>query len=159
MLLAAVLVYHGLSVLLRGKIIEVEAIAAKVYSLLPTEYKAWRDVAGFSEDAYLGLWLAWLLWLRNPSMIPQGVGAVARSDLIGIPLSILAMLGFLLAAGIIVSLARSVALAPGKMARVFGWLSVAIRPRAWGLDSATLGVWVLLSLLVGPVLGSLLRTA
>ena len=155
LLLAAVLVYHGLSVLLRGRIIEVEAIAAKGYSRLPTEYKAWRDAAGFSEDAYLGLWLAWLLWLRNPSMIPQGVGAVARSDLIGIPLAILAMLGFLLAAGIIVSLARSVALAPGKMARVFGWLSVGIRPRAWGLASATLGVWVLLSLLVGPILGSL----
>ena len=88
-------------------------------------------------------------------MIPQGVGAVARSDLIGIPLAILAMLGFLIAAGIIVSLARSVALAPGKMARVFGWLSVGIRPRAWGLASATLGAWVLLSLLVGPILGSL----
>jgi hypothetical protein len=150
-----VLVYHGLSVLLRGRIAEVETLAAKAYSRLPAGYRAWRDPASFNEDVYLGLWLAWLLWLRNPSMIPQGVGAVARSDLIGIPLSILAMLGFLFAAGIIVILARSLAMAPGGVSRVFGWLSVGMRPRAWGLASATLGAWVFLSLLVGPVLGSL----
>ena len=155
LLLAAVLVYHGLSVLLRGRIAEVETLATKAYSRLPAGYRAWRDPASFNEDVYLGLWLAWLLWLRNPSMIPQGVGAVARSDLIGIPLSILAMLGFLFAAGIIVILARSLAMAPGGVSRVFGWLSVGMRPRAWGLASATLGAWVFLSLLVGPVLGSL----
>ncbi|MCS5529541.1 MAG: hypothetical protein NZ732_02225 [Candidatus Poseidoniales archaeon] len=155
LLLAVVFVYHGLSVLLYGKIVEVERLITVAYSRLPDGFRAWRDRASFAEDAYLGLWLAWLLWLRTPALIPQGVGAVARSDILGIPLSVLAMLGFLVAAGIVVNIARLVALSPGKLSRVFGWLSVGIRPRAWGLASAILGTWVVLALLVGPVMGSL----
>ena len=155
LLLAVVMVYHGLSVLLHGRINEIERLVTVAYSRLPEGFRAWRDRASFAEDAYLGLWLAWLLWLRIPALIPQGVGAVARSDMLGIPLSILAMLGFLVAAGVIVNLARLVALAPGKLSRVFGWLSAGIRPRAWGLASAILGAWVAIALLVGPILGSL----
>jgi len=155
LLLAVVFVYHGLSVLLYGKIVEVERLITVAYSRLPDGFRSWRDRASFAEDAYLGLWLAWLLWLRTPALIPQGVGAVARSDILGIPLSVLAMLGFLVAAGIVVNIARLVALSPGKLSRVFGWLSVGIRPRAWGLASAILGTWVVLALLVGPVMGSL----
>ena len=155
LLLAVVLVYHGLSVLLHGKIAEVERLITGTYSRLPDGFRAWRDRASFAEDVYLGLWLAWLLWLRTPALIPQGVGAVARSDILGILLSVLAMLGFLVAAGIVVNIARLVALSPGNLSRVFGWLSVGIRPRAWGLASAILGTWVALALLVGPVMGSL----
>ena len=155
LLLAVVLVYHGLSVLLHGKIAEVERLITVTYSRLPDGFRAWRDRASFAEDVYLGLWLAWLLWLRTPVLIPQGVGAVARSDILGILLSVLAMLGFLVAAGIVVNIARLVALSPGNLSRVFGWLSVGIRPRAWGLASAILGTWVALALLVGPVMGSL----
>ena len=155
LLLALIMVYHGLSVLLRGRIPEVEHLVTVAYSRLPDGFRAWRDRASFAEDAYLGLWLAWLLWLRNPALIPQGVGAVARSDLLGIPLSVLAMLAFLVAAGVIVNLARFIALAPGKLSRVFGWLSAGIRPRAWGLATAILGAWVALALLVGPILGSM----
>ena len=155
LLLAVVMVYHGLSVLLHGRIAEVESMASAAYSRLPEGFRAWRDRASFTEDAYLGLWLAWLLWLRTPALIPQGVGAVARSDLLGIPLSVLAMLAFLIAAGIIVNLARLIALAPGKASRVFGWLSAGIRPRAWGLATAILGAWVAIALFVGPVLGSM----
>ena len=153
LLLALAMVYHGLSVLLRGRIPEVEYLVTMTYSRLPDGFRAWRDRSSFAEDAYLGLWLAWLLWLRTPALIPQGVGAVARSDLLGIPLSILAMLGFLVAAGVIVNLARLIALAPGNLSRVFGWLSAGIRPRAWGLASAILGAWVAFALLVGPILG------
>ena len=155
LLLALIMVYHGLSVLLRGRIPEVEHLVTVAYSRLPDGLRAWRDRASFAEDAYLGLWLAWLLWLRNPALIPQGGGAVARSDLLGIPLSVLAMLAFLVAAGVIVNLARFIALAPGKLSRVFGWLSAGIRPRAWGLATAILGTWVALALLVGPILGSM----
>ena len=155
LLLALIMVYHGLSVLLRGRIPEVEHLVTVAYSRLPDGFRAWRDRASFAEDAYLGLWLAWLLWLRIPALIPQGVGAVARSDLLGIPLSILAMIGFLVASGVIVNLARLIALAPGKLSRVFGWLSAGIRPRAWGLASAILGAWVAFALLLGPVMGSM----
>ena len=155
LLLAVVLVYHGLSVLLHGRIAEVERLITVAYSRLPDGFRAWRDRASFAEDVYLGLWLAWLLWLRTPALIPQGVGAVARSGILGIPLSVLAMLGFLVAAGIVVNIARLVALSPGNLSRVFGWLSVGIRPRAWGLASAILGTWVALALLMGPVMGSL----
>ena len=155
LLLAVVLVYHGMSVLLHGKIAEAERLITVTYSRLPDGFRAWRDRASFAEDVYLGLWLAWLLWLRTPVLIPQGVGAVARSDILGILLSVLAMLGFLVAAGIVVNIARLVALLPGNLSRVFGWLSVGIRPRAWGLASAILGTWVALALLVGPVMGSL----
>ena len=155
LVLAALLVYHGSSMLLRGSIAEVEAIASRVYEMLPDDFREWRDESSFKEDAYLGLWLAWLLWLRAPTLVPQGVGALARSDIVGLFLSILAFTGMLIVAGLVINLARFVALAPGSLSRTFGWLSVGIRPRAWGLVASVLGAWLAIHLTAGPILGSM----
>ena len=140
---------------MRGSIIEIEAFASRVYEMLPDDFREWRDESSFKEDAYLGLWLAWLLWLRAPTLVPQGVGALARSDIIGLFLSILAFTGMLLVAGLVINLARFVALAPGSLSRTFGWLSVGIRPRAWGLVASILGAWMAIHLTAGPILGSM----
>ena len=153
--LAAILVYHGASMLLRGSIAEIETIAARVYRMLPDDFRAWRDESSFKEDAYLGLWLAWLLWLRAPTLVPQGIGALARSDIIGLLLSILAFAGMLIVVGLIINIARFAALAPGSLSRTFGWLSVGIRPRAWGLAASILGAWVAIHLAVGPIFDSI----
>ena len=155
LIMAAVLVYHGSSMLLRGRIAEIEAISTRTYLMLPDDFREWRDESSFKEDSYLGLWLAWLLWLRAPTLIPQGVGALARSDVVGLLLSILAFVGMLLVAGLVINLARLVALAPGSLSRTFGWLSVGIRPRAWGLAAAVLGAWMAIHLAVGPIFGSI----
>ena len=155
LLLATILVYHGSSMLLRGRIAEIEVISARAYLMLPDDFRKWRDESSFKEDAYLGIWLAWLLWLRAPTLVPQGVGALVRSDIIGFFLSILAFLGMLLVAGLVVNMARFVALAPGSLSRTFGWLSVGIRPRAWGLAASVLGAWVVIHLVAGPILGSM----
>ena len=93
--------------------------------------------------------------MRAPTLIPQGVGALARSDVVGLLLSILAFAGMLIVAGLVINLARLVALAPGSLSRTFGWLSVGIRPRAWGLAAAVLGVWMTIHLAVGPIFGSI----
>ena len=153
--LAAILVYHGASMLLRGSIAEIETISVRAYRMLPDDFRAWRDESSFKEDAYLGLWLAWLLWLRAPTLVPQGIGALARSDIIGLLLSILALAGMLIVAGLIINIARFAALAPGSLSRTFGWLSVGIRPRAWGLAALILGAWVAIHLAVGPIFGSM----
>ena len=153
--LAAILVYHGASMLLRGSIAEIETISARAYRMLPDDFRAWRDESSFKEDAYLGLWLAWLLWLRAPTLVPQGIGALARSDIIGLFLSILALAGMLIVAGLIINIARFAALVPGSLSRTFGWLSVGIRPRAWGLAASILGAWVAIHLAVGPIFGSI----
>ena len=155
LVLALVLVYHGSSMLLSGRIVEIEAISARAYLMLPDDFREWRDESSFKEDAYLGLWLAWLLWLRSPTLISQGVGALARSDILGLLLSILAFVGMLIVAGLVINLARLVALTPGTLSRTFGWLSVGIRPRAWGLAATVLGAWVTIHLAVGPIFGSL----
>ena len=154
LVLAAVMVYHGSSMLLRGKIAEIEMISSRIYLLLPVDFRNWRDESSFKEDAYLGLWLAWLLWLRSPTLIPQGIGALARSDIVGLFLSIFAFAGMLLVAGLVINLARLVAITPGSLSRTFGWLSVGIRPRAWGLAAIILGAWMAIHLAVGPILGS-----
>ena len=83
------------------------------------------------------------------------MGALARSDITGTILSVIAFAGMLLVAGLVINLARLVALTPGNISRTFGWLSVGIRPRAWGLAAAVLGAWVAVHLAVGPIYGSM----
>ena len=154
-LLAALLIYHGSSMVARGRIMEVEAISGSVHSKLPVPYREWRSLQRFTEDIYLGLWLAWLLWLRVPSMVPQGVGAVARSGMAGMALAPLMLIGFSLCAGAAVLIVRSAALLPGSTSRIFGLLSVGVRPRAWGLATVVMGLWVLTSIIVGPIASSI----
>ena len=98
--------------------------------------------------------MAWLIWLRTPDLVAQGVGAVARTGVFGIILSVFMLLGLILAAGFTVVIARAIIGITGPIPRTLGSLSVGIRPRAWGLASAILGSWLLISLLVGPVLGN-----
>ena len=153
-ILAAVLVYHGISMLYLGRIIEIEAISKFSHSKLPTAYSDWRNLTRFSEDVYLGLWLAWLIWLRTPSMVPQGIGAVARSGFIGAAASPLILIGFAIFAGIAVLALRAIASLPGQFSRILGLLSVGIRPRGWGLAVTAMGIWVLISIIVGPIVSS-----
>ena len=154
-LLAVMLVYHGYSMATKGRIRELEAISGLVYSKLPEAYREWRSPSRFTEDVYLGLWLAWLLWLRVPSMVPQGVGAVARSDIVGMGLAPILLVGFAVCAGSAVLIVRTIALLPGSLSRILGLLSVGIRPRAWGLASVVFGLWVLTSIIVGPIMSSM----
>ena len=152
--LAITLTYHGVRTLTTGKIPEIDWIAKKTHSVLPPEYQEWRNQSSFSDDVHLGIWVAWLIWLRTPDLIAQGVGSIARTGVLGIILSICMLIGIVLAAGLTVVIARGVIGITGPIPRTLGSLSVGIRPRAWGLASAILGSWVLISLLVGPVLGN-----
>jgi hypothetical protein len=138
-----------------GRIIEIEAICKISHSKLPTAYREWRNLTRFSEDVYLGLWLAWLIWLRTPSMVPQGIGAVARSGITGAITSPLILIGFAIFAGIAVLALRVIASLPGQFSRILGLLSVGIRPRGWGLAVTAMGIWVLTSILVGPIMSSI----
>ncbi|HJL54382.1 MAG TPA: hypothetical protein QF424_00405, partial [Candidatus Thalassarchaeaceae archaeon] len=154
-LLAALLIYHGSSMVSRGRIMEVEAISGWVHSNLPVAYREWRTLPRFTEDIYLGLWLAWLVWLRAPSMIPQGVGAVARSGMMGMGLAPFLLFGFAVCAGVAVLIVRTATLLPGSASRIFGLLSVGVRPRAWGLATVVMGLWILTSIIVGPMASSM----
>ena len=115
---------------------------------MPTAYREWRGQSDFTRDAYLGLWLAWLSWLRMPYLIPQGIGSIARSGLLGTVSSILVLIIFLIAAGITVSIIRAAASSFGKTSFLLGQMSKGIRPRAWGLASSMMGLWMLTSLVV-----------
>ena len=153
--IALMMVYHGLSMLRLGKIHEIEAISRVTHLKLPEEYRKWRSLARHKEDVYLGLWLSWLLWISDPSMIPQGVGGVARSGLFGLAVSPLIFVAFGICAGITVLITRMIAMAPGSIAGVIGSLSVGIRHRSWGLATAIMGVWVLISIISGPIVSNL----
>ncbi len=150
-LISGILVYHGLAMLFRGRITEVQALSDFLHSKLNKKYKDWRNAKRFSEDVYLGLWLAWLAWLVDPSLIAQGVGSMARSGVIGTALSPLMLLGFSLCAGLTILILRSLVLIFGKYSRILGLLSVGVRPRAWGLAVAIMGSWTLISIIVGPL--------
>jgi hypothetical protein len=150
-LISGILVYHGLAMLFRGRITEVQALSDFLHSKLNQKYKDWRNAKRFSEDVYLGLWLAWLAWLVDPSLIAQGVGSMARSGVIGAALSPLMLLGFSLCAGLTILILRSLVLIFGKYSRILGLLSVGVRPRAWGLAVAIMGSWTLISIIVGPL--------
>ena len=152
LVLSLILIYHGISMLLSGGIKEIEFIGKIVYSKLPDDYRHWRKENRFLDDLYLGLWVAWLLWLRAPSAIPQAIGAVARSGILGILICIIFFIGYSLMAGIIVVLSRGIISIPGDFSRIMGSLSVGLRPRAWGLACVILGTWILVSIIVGPLM-------
>ncbi len=153
--LCVLLVYHGVRTLLNGRIPEIDWLAGKVHSKLPEAYRNWRIESSFSDDVHLGMWVAWLTWLRTPDMVAQGVGSVARTGVFGVIMAIAILFGLIIASGLCVTIARTIIGVTGPLPRTLGSLSVGIRPRAWGLASAMLGSWLLISLLVGPVLGSM----
>lgn len=146
--LSMILIYHGLSTLVKGSIIEVEKLSPILYSKLPSAYREWRGQSDFTRDSYLGLWLAWLSWLRMPYLVPQGIGSIARSGLLGPITSILVLSIFIVSAGLVVSVVRAIASSFGKTSFLLGQMSKGIRPRAWGLASSVLGLWMLTSLVV-----------
>ena len=88
-------------------------------------------------------------------MVAQGVGSVASTGGFGVILALAMLVGLILAAGLSIVLARGIIGITGPIPRTLGSLSVGIRPRAWGLASAMLGGWLLVSLVVGPLIGSL----
>ncbi len=153
--LSGVLVFHGASMLTRGRIAEVELLSRALHARLDQKYRDWRGERRFSEDVYLGLWLAWLVWLVAPSMIAQGVGATARSGLLGALLSPLMLFGYGVTAGISATVLRSVPLLFGQYSSIIGLMSVGLRPRAWGLAVSIMGVWTMLSISLGPLASSL----
>jgi hypothetical protein len=149
-LLSIILVYHGVSMLTRGRVLEIEHLSRLLHSRMSQKYRDWRGYKRFSEDVYLGLWLAWISWLIDPSMVAQGVGSMARSGLIGLTLSPLMLIGFGVAASLVVAILRSIPLLLGKYAAIIGLLSVGVRPRAWGVSIAIMGLWTLMSISMGP---------
>ncbi len=151
LILTLLLIYHGISILRTGKIKEIEFLSKYAYSKLPTIYKDWKNYESFNEDTYLGLWLAWLVWIQIPDLISQGVGSIAQTGVFGSFLSIFFMLGYILCGGICIILARNLALIMGPISRIFGEMSIGLRPRAWGLASAIFGFWIMLSILLGPL--------
>jgi hypothetical protein len=148
-ILSIILVYHGVSMLTRGRVYEIEHLSRLIHSRMGSKYRDWRGVKRFSEDVYLGLWLAWLSWLIDPSMIAQGVGSMARSGILGALISPLMLICFGAAAGLVVAILRSITLLLGKYASIIGLLSVGVRPRAWGVSIAIMGIWTLISVSMG----------
>jgi len=148
-MLSIILVYHGVSMLTRGRVYEIEHLSRIIHSRMGSKYRHWRGAKRFSEDVYLGLWLAWLSWLIDPSMIAQGVGSMARSGILGAFISPLMLISFGAAAGLVVAILRSITLLLGKYASIIGLLSVGVRPRAWGVSIAIMGIWTLISVSMG----------
>ena len=146
--LSLTLIYHGISTLLKGSILEIEVLSKLIHSKLPESYREWRSPDEFVRDSYLGLWLAWLAWIRSPFLIPQGVGSIARSGILGSISSVIVLALFILVAGLVVTLIRTFATSLGKTSFVLGQMSKGIRPRAWGMASASFGLWMLISLVV-----------
>ncbi|MEC7757270.1 MAG: hypothetical protein VX621_05625 [Candidatus Thermoplasmatota archaeon] len=151
LILSIILAYHGVSMLSRGRIIEIEKATSFVHKRLSEKYREWRPLSRFSEDVYLGLWLAWISWLIQPTLIAQGVGSLARSGLLGLAISPLFLFSFVISAGFVVLILRSVSLVFGSYSRILGMISLGVRPRAWGLIVGIMGAWTLFSIILGPL--------
>ena len=119
---------------------------------MPESYRDWWNRNNFLDDVYLGIWVAWLLWLRAPSTIPQAIGAVARSGFLGIIICIIFFLGYMFFAGLVVIIFRTILALIGDFTRILGSLSVGLRPRAWGLTCTILGFWLFISIIAGPLM-------
>ena len=99
-----------------------------LHSRLDQKYRDWRDERRFSEDFYLGLWLAWLIWLVDLHDCPRG-RCHGEVGLLGALLSPLMLLGYGVTAGIAATVLRSVPLIFGQYSSIIGLMSVGLRPR------------------------------
>jgi hypothetical protein len=73
----------------------------------------------------------------------------------GMGLAPFLLFGFAVCAGVAVLIVRTATLLPGSASRIFGLLSVGVRPRAWGLATVVMGLWILTSIIVGPMASSM----
>ncbi|HII52499.1 MAG TPA: hypothetical protein HA329_01825 [Candidatus Thalassarchaeaceae archaeon] len=89
----------------------------------------------------MGVWVALLTTIAEPTLVAQGVLSAANISIIGPLLAIVALVAFSIVGGCMVVACRLIVAVTGRLARIIGPMSMRIRIRTWGLGIIVIGLW------------------
>ncbi|MEE2758486.1 MAG: hypothetical protein VYA86_00710 [Candidatus Thermoplasmatota archaeon] len=151
-LLIGWLCWQTIAMIIWQRIPEVDWISNQVYKILPSEYRAWRSEEMWTWDSRMGHWMAWLCWLAMPTLVSQGFGSRIASGGIGFLMGPIALISFIIMAGILALLFRLVASWGGPISRLAGTLTRPVAVRSWGAINAGIVIWLVLWFSTGNLL-------
>ena len=125
----------------RGSPLEAEFLGSFIHRLTPTSFQEWRPKEDMQRDVFLGVFIGWLSWLAEPSLVAQGVGAAALNGGMGILFAILLLLGNVLIAGITILVLRFIASWGGPFSNIFGRIGADTFARFMGLVLLPISLW------------------
>ena len=67
----------------RGSPYEADIIGSFIHKMTPTSFQQWRPREDMQRDVFLGIFIGWLSWMAEPSLVAQGVGAAALNGGMG----------------------------------------------------------------------------
>ena len=125
----------------RGSPFESDFLGSFIHKLTPTSFQEWRPREDMQRDVFLGVFIGWLSWLAEPSLVAQGVGAAALNGGMGILFAVLLLLGNVLIAGISILVLRFIASWGGPFSNIFGRIGADTFARFMGLVLLPIGLW------------------
>ena len=126
----------------RGSPIEADMLGSFIHKMTPASFQEWRPKEDMQRDVFLGIFIGWLSWLAEPSLVAQGVGAAALNGGMGIFFAVLLLLGNVLIAGITILVLRFIASWGGPFSNIFGRIGADTFARFMGLVLLPVSLWV-----------------
>ena len=125
----------------RGSPFEAEVIGSFIHKMTPASFQQWRPREDMQRDVFLGVFIGWLSWMAEPSLVAQGVGAAALNGGMGILFAVLLLLGNVLIAGITILVLRFIASWGGPFSNIFGRIGADTFARFMGLVLLPVSLW------------------
>ncbi len=125
----------------RGSPFEADLLGSFIHKLTPTSFQEWRPREDMQRDVFLGIFIGWLSWMAEPSLVAQGVGAAALNGGMGILFAVLLLLGNVLIAGITILVLRFIASWGGPFSNIFGRIGADTFARFMGLVLLPISLW------------------
>ena len=126
----------------RGSPFEADMLGSFIHKMTPASFQEWRPKEDMQRDVFLGIFIGWLSWLAEPSLVAQGVGAAALNGGMGIFFAVLLLLGNVLIAGITILVLRFIASWGGPFSNIFGRIGADTFARFMGLVLLPVSLWV-----------------
>ncbi len=131
----------GHRILSNGVLGPIDRASRAIFFRLPPSSKSWTSPEEASDDIHMGVWVALLATISEPTLVAQGVLSVANITIIGPLLSIITLAAFSIMGGCIVVACRLIVAMTGRLARIIGPMSTRIRIRTWGSGIIVIGLW------------------
>lgn len=133
--------FMGFRILSRGMVEPIDRISRLIFSRLPLSYKSWTSSEEASDDVHMGVWVALLVTIAEPTLVAQGVLSSTNIALFGPLVGFVTLVAFCIMGGGIVVACRLIVSILGRLARIIGPMSVRIRIRTWGAGIIAIGLW------------------
>ena len=124
-----------------GSPFEADMLGSFIHKMTPASFQEWRPREDMQRDVFLGIFIGWLSWLAEPSLVAQGVGAAALNGGMGILFAVLLLLGNVLIAGITILVLRFIASWGGPFSNIFGRIGADTFARFMGLVLLPISLW------------------